>query len=116
MLKTKNVLMLIVLSAGLLTVLTGTAISQVPPAFAEDEDECNDNGDFNCNEETQKVHQETNCKIVNEIENDDKSDGNSNGGNGNGDITCWNFAQNPEGGDAIVDEDVLPPDVFAPIG
>jgi hypothetical protein len=46
---------------------------------------------------------------VNEIKNDDKSDDNSNGGNGNGDITCWNFAQNPEDGDAIVDEDVLDP-------
>ena len=108
--------MLVVLSAGLLTALTGTAMSQIQPAFADDEDECNDNRDNNCNEETQKVHQETNCKIVNEIENDDKSDGNSNGGNGNGDITCWNFAQNPEDGDAIVDADVLPADVFAPIG
>jgi hypothetical protein len=102
--------MLLVLSAGLLTALTGTAVSQVQPSFADkDEEECNDNGDFNCNEETQKVHQENNCKIVNEIKNDDKSDDNSNGGNGNGDITCWNFAQNPEDGDAIVDEDVLDP-------
>ena len=33
--------------------------------------------------------------------------------NGNGDITCWNFAQNPEGGDAIVDDEPL--DIFAPI-
>ena len=96
--------MLVVLSAGLLTVLTGTAISQVQPVFAEDEDECNDNGDNNCNEETQKVHQETNCKIVNEIENEDGSDDNSNGDNGNGNVDCWNFAQNPQDGDAIVDE------------
>lgn len=110
MLNTKNVLMLAVLSAGLLTVLTGSAVSQVQPAFADkDEDKCEDNGDFNCNEENQKVHQENNCKIVNEIKNDDGSDDNTNGGNGNGDITCWNFAQNPEGGDAIVDEDVLDP-------
>jgi hypothetical protein len=103
MLNTKNVLMLAVLSAGILTAFTGTGMSMLSPAFAEDE-ECNDNHDFNCNEETQKVHQETNCKIVNEIENDDGSDGNSNGGNGEGDITCWNFAQNPQSGDAIVDE------------
>lgn len=102
--------MLVVLSAGLLTVLTGTTMSQVQPAFADkDDDECEDNGDFNCNEETQKINQENNCKIVNEIKNDDKSDGNSNGANGNGDITCWNFAQNPEDGNAIVDEDVLDP-------
>jgi hypothetical protein len=84
--------------------------SQIQPVFADkDEDECEDNGDFNCNEETQKIHQENNCKIVNENENDDKSDENSNGGNSNGDITCWNFAQNPEDGDAIVDEDLLDP-------
>ena len=95
--------MLAVLSAGILTALTGTGMSVLSPAFAED-DECNDNGDNNCNEETQKVHQETNCKIVNEIENEDGSDDNSNGGNGEGDITCWNFAQNPQDGDAIVDE------------
>ena len=99
--------MLVVLSAGLLTVLTGTAISQVQPVFAEDEDECNDNGDNNCNEENQIIHQETNCKIVNEIENDDDSDNNSNGDNGNGDITCWNFAQNPANGNAILDEDIF---------
>jgi hypothetical protein len=103
MLKTKSMLMLAVLSAGILTAITGTGMSILSPAFAED-DECNDNGDNNCNEETQKVHQETNCKIVNEIENEDGSDDNSNGGNGNGDITCWNFAQNPQDGDAIVDE------------
>ena len=46
---------------------------------------------------------------MNEIENDDGSDSNSNGVNGNGDITCWNFAQNPDGGDAIVDDDLLDP-------
>jgi len=103
MLNTKSVLMLAVLSAGILTALTGTGISALSPAFAED-DECNDNGDNNCNEETQKVHQETNCKIVNEIENDDGSDENSNGDNGNGNVDCWNFAQNPQDGDAIVDE------------
>ena len=103
MLKTKSMLMLAVLSAGILTAITGTGMSILSPAFAED-DECNDNGDNNCNEETQKVHQETNCKIVNEIENEDGSDDNTNGGNGNGDITCWNFAQNPQDGDAIVDE------------
>jgi hypothetical protein len=88
MLNPKNVLMLVVLSAGLLTVLTGTAISQLQPAFADDEEECNDNGDDNCNEENQIIHQENNCKIVNEVENDDGSDNNLNGDNGNGDITC----------------------------
>ena len=74
--------MLVVMSAGLLTVLTGTAISQLQPAFADDEEECNDNGDGNCNEENQIINQENNCKIVNEVENDDGSDNNSNGDNG----------------------------------
>jgi hypothetical protein len=101
--------MLVVLSAGLLTVLTGTGISQVQPAFADKDDECKDNDDNNCNKETQKIHLENNCKIVNENENDDKSDGNLNGGNGNGDIICINFAQNPENGDAIVVFDLFPP-------
>ena len=104
--------MLVVLSAALLTALTGTAMSQTQSVFAEDdEDECNDNRDNNCNEETQKVHQENNCKIVNENENEDKSDGNTNGGSSNGPITCQNFAQNPEDGSAFVDPDAL--DVFA---
>ncbi|HJU79705.1 MAG TPA: hypothetical protein VJ599_09105 [Nitrososphaeraceae archaeon] len=116
MLNTKNMLMLVVLSGGLLTVLTGTAVSQIQPVFADkDEEECKDNGDFNGNKETQKIHQENNCMVVNENENDDKSDENSNGGSSNGDITCWNFGQNPEDGDAIVDEDVFDP-IFGPIG
>ena len=36
--------MLVVLSAGILTALTGTGISQVAPAFA-DKEECEDNDD-----------------------------------------------------------------------
>ena len=113
MLNTKNVLMLVVLSAGLLTALTGTAVSQIQPVFADkDEDECEDNGDFNCNEEKQKIHLENNCKIVNENENHDKSDDNVNEGSTNGDMTCWNVAENPENGNVIVDE--FPPDPFAP--
>ena len=97
MFETKNVLMLVMLSAGLLTAITGTGISMIAPAFAEDEDECNDNGDNNCNEENKKVHQENNCKIVNELENEDGSDGNTNSGDvGTGNIECWNFAQNAD--------------------
>jgi hypothetical protein len=109
MLHTKNVLMLVILSAGLMTALTGTAVSQVQPAFADKDEECEDNDDNNCNEETQKVHQENNCKIVNENKNDDKSDGNSNGGNGNGDIICISVAQNPENGDATIVFNLFPP-------
>ena len=99
--------MLVVLSGGLLTVLTGTAVSQIQPAFADDDEECEDNGDNNCNEETQKIHQENNCKVDGEIENGDKSDGNDMALSSTGTITCWNLAQNPENGDAIIDEDVL---------
>ena len=67
MLNTKNVLMLVVLSAGILTVLTGIGVSQVAPAFA-DKEECEDNDDNNCNEKTHKIIQENNCKAVNEYE------------------------------------------------
>ena len=105
----KYMLMLVVLSVGLLTVLTGTAISQVQLAFADKDKECEDNEDNNCNEETQNVHQENNCKIVNKNENDDKSDGNSNGGNENGDMTCITVAQNPENGDATIIINLFPP-------
>lgn len=112
MLNTKNILMLAILSAGLLTVLTGTAVSLIQLAFADkdkDKEECEDNGDFNCNEETQKIHQEINCKVDGSIENGDKSDENSMALSSSGELTCWNLAQNPEDGDAIIDEDLLDP-------
>ena len=101
MLNAKNVLMIVVLASGLLTILTGTAVSQIALAD-KDKDECKDNGDNNCNEETQKIHQENNCKVVNENKNDEKSDKNSNDGTSAGDITCVNFAQNPQDGEAAV--------------
>jgi hypothetical protein len=87
MLNTKNVLMLVILSAGLLTALTGSEVSYVAPLFAE-EDECEDNGDFNCNEETQKITQENNCKVNSEIKNGDKSDENFMDLSSDGVITC----------------------------
>ena len=111
MLNTKNVLMFVILSAGLLTVITGTGVSHVVPVFAE-EDECEDNGDFSCNDEKQRLHLENNCKIVNENENEDKSDDNVNEGSSNGDMNCWNVAENPENGNVIVDE--FPPIPLAP--
>ena len=96
--------MFAVLSAGLLIVLTGTTVSDMQPVFADkDEEECEDNGDSNCNEESQKVRQDTNCKIANGIENEDKSDNNTNDGNDNGDMSCWDLAQNPQNGSAIID-------------
>ena len=108
-------LLLVVLSGGLLITLTGTAVSQIQPVFADkDEDECEDNRDNNCNEETQKIHQEINCKVDGSIENGDKSDENSMALSSSGELTCWNLAQNPEDGDAIIDEDLLDPFSFLP--
>jgi hypothetical protein len=52
-LNTKNVLVLVAMSTGLLKMLTGTVISQIQPAFADNEDECNDKGDDNYNVENQ---------------------------------------------------------------
>jgi len=74
--------------------------------------ECEDNRDNNCNEETQKVHQEINCKVDGEIENGDKSDRNTMSLSSTGTLNCLNFAQNPEG-EALVDFDEFPPDPFA---
>lgn len=105
--------MLVVLSAGLITVLTGTAVSQTQPVFAnDDEDECNENRDNNCNEETQKVHQEIKCKVDGSIENGDKSDENSMTLSSTGTLNCLNLAENPQNGNVIVDE--FPPNPIAP--
>ena len=58
--------MLAVLSAGTLTALTGTAMSQAQTAFAETDD-CEKNNDNNCNDDrTQYVEQKNDCKIENE--------------------------------------------------
>jgi hypothetical protein len=110
---TKTVMILAVLSAGLLTALTGTGTSMIAPAFAIDDD-CEDNGDDSCTEENQRVHQENNCRIVNENENDDDSDSNTNEGSTNGDINCWNFAQNPDDGLALVGPEALD-SIFGPV-
>lgn len=70
---TKNVLMLVILSAGLLTGVTAT-MTQATPVFADTED-CKKNDDNNCNtvnEKTQSINQENNCSI------------NDGGGNANG--------------------------------
>jgi hypothetical protein len=114
-LNTKNLLMFVVLSAGILTVLSGTGMSQVQSAFAEKE-ECEDNDDNNCNDK--KIEQENDCKIV--IKNDDGSNSNSNTA---GDITCDTLAVNPEDVSGLVGHDQIqeqPPGqsfdpVFGPI-
>ena len=70
---TKNMLMLVVLSAGMLTALRATTI-RATPAFAEKE-ECEKNSDNNCNEvkdRGQLITMENDCK--------GGSSGDSNGG------------------------------------
>jgi hypothetical protein len=97
---TKNVLMFVVLSIGMLTALGATAMSQVEPAFADkNKKECEDNDNNNCNDETQKIVQENKCKIENE--NEDDSNGNTNTNT----LICWSLAQNPANGDASIDHD-----------
>jgi hypothetical protein len=88
---TKNVLMLVVLSAGMLTALTATMISQAAPAFADTED-CEDNNNDNCND-NRSEYQENNCKIENEIEDVDDSD-NIDNNPADQTLNCQNFGPN----------------------
>ena len=96
--------MFVVLSAGILTALTATGMSQAQTAFAsyehrkhyDKERVCEDNNNRNCNDQKQKLEQENKCKIENENENKDRSDDNTNDITVNGDqeLNCWNYAQN----------------------
>ena len=97
--------MLVVLSAGILTVLTGTGVSQVAPAFA-DKEECEDNDDNNCNERTHKIIQETNCKAENEYEKIGSIGSTTN----NNQFVCLNILTSPANGDDNVfgDSALLP--------
>ena len=97
MLNTKYVLTLVVLSAGMLTALTGTGMLQAQTAFASEDEErvCENNSDNNCNDVNQKVDQENKCKIENENENKRHSDDNTNNINtGDQEVNCWNYGQN----------------------
>ncbi|MDW0157980.1 MAG: hypothetical protein QOK62_06890 [Nitrososphaeraceae archaeon] len=78
MFETKNVLMLVILSGGILTGLTGTMI-QAAPVYADTED-CKDNDDDNCNttkDRAQEITQENDCRV--------EDGGNANGGSGGAD-------------------------------
>ena len=86
--------MLVVLSAGILTVLTGTGVSQVAPAFA-DKEECEDNDDNNCNERTHTITQDDACKAENEY----KHIGSMDNAVDNNQFTCDNFLESPANGD-----------------
>ncbi|MDW0171085.1 MAG: hypothetical protein QOK57_04625 [Nitrososphaeraceae archaeon] len=87
---TKNMLMFVALSLGILTALTGTGISQVAPVFAETED-CEDNDDDNCNERNKKIDQEIDCKIL--VDNRNNLLGTSQNFGGLS-TSCSNFAAN----------------------
>jgi hypothetical protein len=80
MLKTKYVLMFVVLSAGMLTGLTATGMSLGQTAFANE----NDGKD-----KKQTIDQENNCKIV--ISNDESDDNEQN--NNDNELTCQNYNQ-----------------------
>ena len=86
--------MLVVLSAGILTVLTGTGVSYVAPAFA-DKEECEDNDDNNCNERTHKIVQNDDCKVKNENE----KIGSMSSPTNNNDFECNNILTSPANGD-----------------
>jgi hypothetical protein len=107
---TKNVLMLIVLSAGILTVLTGTGVSQVVPAFA-DKVECEDNDDHNCNERTHEIKQDNSCKTDNEYE----KIGNMGSSTNNNQFPCANVLVSPANGDDDVFGDEVLDEVFGAI-
>ena len=88
---TKNVLMLVMLSAGMLTGLTATATLQGQTAFA-DKKKCEDNSDNNCNDKSQNMKQKNECKIENE--NKDHSGGNLNSGSPQT-LICTTIGINP---------------------
>ncbi|MDW0224927.1 MAG: hypothetical protein QOA21_05880 [Nitrososphaeraceae archaeon] len=87
---TKNILMFVALSLGILTALTGTGISQVAPAFA-DKDECEDNDDKNCNKK--EIEQTNDCGITVDNSNNNQGLSENNGGLS---TSCSNFAANPD--------------------
>jgi hypothetical protein len=96
--------MLVVLSTGILTVLTGTGISQVAPAFA-DKEECNDNDDNNCNETTHRITQEDNCKVKNENEHIGSMGSPTNNNN----FSCDNVLTSPaNGNDDVFGDSAIP--------
>jgi hypothetical protein len=84
MFQTKNLLMLVILSGGILTGLTGTMI-QAAPVYA-DTDDCEDNDDDNCNrnnDRAQEITQENNCRADSGSANGGSADsGSANGGAG----------------------------------
>lgn len=63
---TKNLVMFVVLSIGMLTALTAATLSVATPVFASKK-HCEDNGNNNCNSthNTQKIKSKNHCEIEN---------------------------------------------------
>ena len=99
MFETKNMLMLVILSGGILTGVTGTMI-QATPVFAETDD-CEDNDDKNCNERSQDIEQENNCRVEHGSGSADGDDGGAGGDTGDNDnrFDCTNNLPQPNTGD-----------------
>src|SRR5580765_7171616 len=95
---TKHVLMLVMMSAGMLTGLTATMI-QATPVYADTED-CKNNDNHNCNtsERDLKIKQEGECKVENGGGNGDGGDGGNGNGNSNN-FFCANEVDEPNTGD-----------------
>ncbi len=81
--------MFVVLSAGMLTALSATMMSQAIPAFA-DKKKCEDNHSNNCNDthKTQRIDQKNKCEIENQNSHHSKKNGNDNL------LVCDNFGAN----------------------
>ncbi|HEY6950551.1 MAG TPA: hypothetical protein VI146_08060 [Nitrososphaeraceae archaeon] len=108
---TKNVFMLAVLSAVMLTGLAATTI-QATPAFAS-KDECEKNSDNNCNEikdRGQSITQENHCYVEdNSGRGGDTGDNSGDGGSGSGgsnsnDFSCDNSVDRPNTGNDAFNE------------
>ena len=71
--------MFVVLSAGMLTALTATMMSQAVPVYA-DKKKCEDNKNNNCNDshKTQKIDQKNKCETENENSHHSKKNDNEN--------------------------------------
>ena len=101
--------MLVVLSAGVFAVLTGTGISQVTPVFA-DKNECKDNDDHNCNETNHTIKQDNDCKAKNEYQKIDTMGSSTN----NNEFVCPNVLISPANGNDNVFGDSVVDEVFGP--
>lgn len=76
----KNLVMFVVLSIGMLTALTAMNLTLATPVFASKK-HCEDNGDNNCNSHhnTQKIKSKNECEIENKNKGHSHDNENTNG-------------------------------------